>query len=154
MHPFLRVRNLTKYFGDYAALKDVSFDIYEHEILGLIGPNGAGKTTLMEGICGLLPLNQGTISVDGRQIDPSLRKDLMFYLPDGITPYGDQKVGTLLQFVADIFSQKQHVKFQLIEALALQQVLEKKIINLSKGFKRRVLLALALLTSYWPGYVP
>src|SRR5689334_18927251 len=96
----MRVAGLTKRFGDETALDDVAFHVRAGEILGLIGPNGAGKTTLLEGIAGLLPVDAGCVDWCGTPLAPAHRRDAIFYMPDGIRPYGDQPVVRVLDFFA------------------------------------------------------
>src|SRR5215472_9602532 len=86
----LRAAGLTKRFGDETALADIAFDVRSGEILGLIGPNGAGKTTLLEAVAGLLPVDGGSVAWCGALLRPARRRDVIFYMPDGIRPYGDQ----------------------------------------------------------------
>jgi ABC-2 type transport system ATP-binding protein len=88
----LEVAALTKRYGDQPALSDVGFAVRDGEVLGLIGPNGAGKTTLLESIAGLLPVESGRIFWRGRPLPARRRREAIFYLPDGIRPYGDQFV--------------------------------------------------------------
>src|SRR5689334_3372050 len=101
----LQVAGLTKRFGDDTALADVAFEVRSGEILGLIGPNGAGKTTLLEAVAGLLPVDAGRIAWCGAPLPPARRRELIFYMPDGIRPYGDQPVMRVLRFFADVYRQ-------------------------------------------------
>jgi len=85
--PLLRVVGLAKRYGEQSALAAVSFDVRAGEVLGLIGPNGAGKTTLLEALAGLIPVEAGELMWRGA---PSTeRRDMMFYLPDGLRPWDD-----------------------------------------------------------------
>src|SRR5690349_16629091 len=85
----LRVAGLAKRWGDETALADIAFEVRAGEILGLIGPTGAGKTTLLEGVAGLVPVDAGRIAWRGAPLRPARRRDVIFYMPDGIRPYGD-----------------------------------------------------------------
>src|SRR5262245_62401557 len=94
------VAGLTKRYGDLAVLSDVGFALERGEILGLIGPNGSGKTTLLECLAGLLLADAGTVCWDTVPLPRDLRKTLLFYLPDGITPYAEHPVKAVLSFFA------------------------------------------------------
>ncbi|MBI5588961.1 MAG: ABC transporter ATP-binding protein [Deltaproteobacteria bacterium] len=142
----LTIQHLCKRFGDYDALSDISFDVIQGEILGLIGPNGSGKTTLMESLAGLLHADGGTVSRQGKALPAGRRKDILFYLPDNVLPYGDQHVITILDFFCAMFRTGHDIKDGVIRALALTPVLTKRIHTLSKGYRRRFLLAIALLS--------
>ena len=87
----MSVQRISKAFGDQRVLADVSFNVTCGEILGLIGPNGAGKTTLLECIAGLLPVDAGEVRWRGAPLPPSRRKKWLFYVPEAISPYPDQK---------------------------------------------------------------
>jgi len=144
----LHVAGLTKRFGDETALADVAFDVHPGEILGLIGPNGAGKTTLLEGVAGLLPVDAGRVAWYGAPLPPVRRRDVIFYMPDGIRPYGDQPVIRVLRFFAGVYRQPESRMVDTIATLELGAVLGKRVQNLSKGFNRRLLLALALIAPH------
>src|SRR5690349_7546828 len=96
----LQVDGLTKRYGDEVALADIALDTRAGEILGLIGPNGSGKTTLLEGIAGLVPLDAGRVAWCGAPLAPARRREVVFYMPDGVRPYGDQPVVRVLEFFA------------------------------------------------------
>jgi len=146
MYELLRCEGLSKYFGRYPALKDVSFSIYSGEILGIIGPNGAGKTTLMECLTGLLPYESGTISWEKQTITPQQSKKFILYLPDGILPYAEQRVEVVIDFFQQVFGAKKTQREQLIEKLELKTMLIKPVYSLSKGYRRRLLLLIGLLS--------
>src|SRR3954447_11128810 len=101
--PLLQIAGLTKHFGGQFALHDVDFDLHRGEVLGLIGPNGAGKTTLLETLAGVLPADNGRITSNGEDIPQHRRRETLFYVPDGIRPYGDQYVVQVLSFMAGVF---------------------------------------------------
>ncbi len=145
MTPLLHIQHLSKQFGDYQALNQISFEVFEGEILGLIGPNGAGKTTLMECIAGLLPMDSGRVMAQGKPLSIEKRKEVMFYLPDGILPYGEQRAIAILDFFRQGYGKGQEQMQLVIQQLALEPVLTKRISALSKGYRRRFLLAIALL---------
>ena len=94
----LRVEHITKKFGRFQALSDVSFSVRRGEILGLIGPNGAGKTTLFECLAGVLPANRGSVRNGARELSLRDRFSILFYLPDGIAPWPAQSVRWVLDF--------------------------------------------------------
>jgi ABC-type multidrug transport system ATPase subunit len=144
----LQVAALAKRYGDETALADIAFDVYAGEILGLIGPNGAGKTTLLEAVAGLLPVDAGRIVWCGAPLPPARRRDVVFYMPDGIRPYRDQPVVRVLHFFAGVYRQPDSRVAATIAALELGAVLGKRVHNLSKGFNRRLLLALALIAPH------
>src|SRR5262247_3616539 len=87
----MSVQGISKAFGDQRVLADISFDVIGGEILGLIGPNGAGKTTLLECIAGLLPFDAGEVRWRGASLSASQRKQRLFYVPEAISPYPDQR---------------------------------------------------------------
>jgi ABC-2 type transport system ATP-binding protein len=136
---------LTKRYGEQFALADVAFDVRRGEVLGIIGPNGAGKTTLLEGIAGLLPVDCGDVLWQGRSLPPAQRRNTVFYLPDGLRPYQDQYAAQVLSFFAGVYRAPNAQVARAIERLALVPVLQKRVRALSKGFGRRLVLALGLL---------
>ena len=133
----IRVAGLTKHYGSLRALDRVSFEVRQGEVLGLIGPNGSGKTTLFECIGGVLPFDAGR--VDSEQP--------FFYLPDAIAPWPAQTVRWALGFVAGYFSAPSGLRDAIVEALSLAPLLDTRIGHLSKGQRKRALLAVGLLTS-------
>ncbi len=132
----LQVSNLSKRFGRNHALSDVSFRVQEGEVLGLIGPNGAGKTTLFECLAGLLPYDSGVITGNRE----------MFYVPDGIAPWPAQRLRWALDFAVGYFGGKAGLKETVIEQLGLRDFLDQPIGSLSKGQRKRGLIAVGLLT--------
>ena len=142
----LSVIGINKRFGTYQALSDVSFGVIPGEILGLIGPNGSGKSTLLECITGLLPVEFGTIKWQGRQLSLEKRKQVFWYQPDDILPFAEQQVATTLSFFQHIHGVGSMDLDQMVGRLELSPMLHKPLKALSKGYRRRVLLALALLS--------
>ncbi len=142
----IAVDGLSKSYGPLAALDAVTFSVREGEILGLIGPNGAGKTTLFECLAGLLPADEGRVTVGGGA-RPGRRSDILFYLPDAIAPWPDQAVDWALRFTVGFLGGRADLRDEVIERLALGTLLSARIGTLSKGQRKRALLAVALLTS-------
>ena len=146
------VARLTKRYGHVTALGDVSLSIHPGEILGLIGPNGSGKTTLFECLAGVLPADQGTVLLDGRLVSLRSRSSLFFYLPDGIAPWPEQTVRWGLDFAAGFFGEAGAMTgaepgpLNLPAGFDLDSLLNLRIGELSKGQRKRVLLAAGLLT--------
>jgi ABC-2 type transport system ATP-binding protein len=143
--PLLEVEGINKRFGDSVALANVSFSIREKEIVGVIGPNGAGKTTLLECIAGLLSSDSGTVAWQKRALRRSHRKNYLFYLPDGILPDGEQSVRAILKFYGDVFALEAPQVQEIVSQLSLEEVLGKSAHALSKGYRKRLLLAIALI---------
>jgi ABC-type multidrug transport system ATPase subunit len=142
----LQVARLSKCYGEQRALADISFAVNAREVLGLIGPNGAGKTTLMEAIAGLVPLDSGEVLWRGTRLPLARRRELMFYLPDGLRPWEEQYVAQVIGFFAEVYGKPERVVAATIRTLGLAPVLRKRVAALSKGFARRLMLALALIT--------
>jgi ABC-2 type transport system ATP-binding protein len=133
--PHVAVSGLTKTYGSLVALDRVSFTVRAGEVLGLIGPNGAGKTTLFECLAGLLPIDQGTI-----------RLPPLFYVPDAIGPWPAQTVRWALDFVRGFFGGPPERRAEVIERFDLGPFLDARIGTLSKGQRKRAVLAFGLLT--------
>jgi ABC-type multidrug transport system ATPase subunit len=144
----LQVAGITKWYGEQRALADVSFDLRRGEILGLIGPNGSGKTTLLEAVAGLLPVNAGGVLWQRSSLPQHRRSEVVFYLPDGVRPWDDQHIIRVLEFFASAFGRRAAELDEVIRAVGLEQVLGKHVSGLSKGYARRLMLALALLTPH------
>jgi ABC-type multidrug transport system ATPase subunit len=144
----LTVKDLSKKFGARAVLRDVSFNVRPGEVLGLIGPNGAGKTTLFECLAGVLPSDGGVIIGNDRALAPAQRKNALFYMPDGVTPWGQQSVNWALGFFERLYAApvKTTGATELLHALKLESLRHARIGSLSKGERKRLLLALGLLT--------
>jgi ABC-type multidrug transport system ATPase subunit len=144
----LAVAGLGKQFGDQRALADISFAVNAGEVLGLIGPNGAGKTTLMEAIAGVIPADAGRVLWRDRSLDLPHRRELLFYLPDGLRPWDDQYVARVIAFFMATYGRPEGAVAEIVAALGLAPVLRKRVVALSKGYSRRLMLALALLTPH------
>lgn len=145
----LSVRDLTKRYGsDGAAINGVTFSAIAGEILGIIGPNGAGKTTLLEAVAGLLPINSGEVLWCGEPLPAHRRREVLFYLPDGIRPYQDQSALQVVSFIGNVFRRSDADIKSAIEAVGLQPVLRKRVNALSKGYARRLMLTIGLLAPH------
>lgn len=142
----LRVRHLSKRFGRIAALQDVSFSVRAGEVLGIIGPNGAGKTTLLECLAGTLASDAGSIDDGGGSpLNSAGRLAKLFYLPDAITPWPSQTVRWALQFAAGFLRGRADEMDDIIRDLDLAAILDQRIGTLSKGQRKRAVLAVGLL---------
>ncbi|PCJ28247.1 MAG: ABC transporter ATP-binding protein [SAR86 cluster bacterium] len=147
----IKITNLTKKFGQFTAIDNLSFDISEGEVLGFLGPNGAGKSTTMKLITGFISPTAGTVTIDGHDIsdEPIAAKSLMGYLPEGAPSYGDMTTWDFLAFVAQVRgfrgSEISRRVQQAIDEVELGSVSQQTIETLSKGFKRRVGLAQAIM---------
>jgi ABC-2 type transport system ATP-binding protein len=148
LDPLLEVSGLGKSYRDQVALADISFTAARGEILGIIGPNGAGKTTLLEALAGILPADAGLVLCHGKPVPAARRRDTMFYVPDGIRPYQDQFVTQVLTFFAGVYGKSTQRVAEAVVSAGLQPVLGKRIHALSKGYNRRLLLALGFLAPH------
>ena len=151
MTAMVEVSNLKKTFGTFTAVDDISFTVNKGEVLGFLGPNGAGKSTTMKMITGFLTPDHGTVTVGGDNIaeNPVQVKTRIGYLPEGAPLYSDMTPESFLHFVAEIRglrgAEKSRRVEEIINKVNLESVIYKPIETLSKGFKRRVGLAQAIL---------
>ncbi|MES2430571.1 MAG: gliding motility-associated ABC transporter ATP-binding subunit GldA [Bacteroidota bacterium] len=145
----ITVKNLTKIYGTQKAVNDISFTIAKGEIVGFLGPNGAGKSTTMKIITGYLAADGGTAEVCGEKVSPDSlsTKKKIGYLPEANPLYFDMYVREYLEFIAGIHDIKDAKKniAEIIATVGLILEANKKIGQLSKGYKQRVGLAAALL---------
>jgi gliding motility-associated transport system ATP-binding protein len=147
----IKTQNLTKNYDGLLAVDDLSFSAEPGEVLGFLGPNGAGKSTTMRMLAGFITPTSGTASICGHDVgtEPIAAKSMLGYLPEGAPHYGEMTVASFLDFIADLRSlQGEHRKSRLdyvIGRLQLEPVLAQSIETLSKGFKRRVGLAQAIV---------
>jgi ABC-2 type transport system ATP-binding protein len=146
----LSIQHLTKYYGQHAALNDVSFELHEGEIAGFLGPNGAGKSTLMKIATGYLSASSGSVLVCGTRVsETELETHRMIgYLPEHNPLYPDLYVREYLQFVAGMYQLGKRSKSrvdEMIEQTGLTGEYKKRIGQLSKGYRQRVGLAQALI---------
>lgn len=151
MSTMLDIQGLTKTFGPFTAVDNVSFSVGSGEVLGFLGPNGAGKSTTMKMVTGFLPPTSGTALVCGADVtrDPIAVKRHIGYLPEGAPLYEDMSPAALLSFVAEVRGINGAARRSAIDTavsrLQLDEVYNQQIGTLSKGFKRRVGLAQAIL---------
>lgn len=149
----IEVKNITKKYGKFIAVDNISFTINEGEIIGLLGPNGAGKTTTMNMITGFIEPTEGEIIIDGYDIlkKPQKAKKQIGYMPEGVPLYNDLTVKEFINYMADLKmvnkkERKEKVQ-KIIESTNLQDVQNKLIKNLSRGYKQRVSIAGALVSN-------
>jgi ABC-2 type transport system ATP-binding protein len=147
----ISVNNLSRYYGDFGAVQNISFDIKRGEILGFLGPNGAGKSTTMQMITGTLAPTTGQISVGGYDLldDPLKAKAALGYLSEQPPLYREMVVEEYLQFCAKLHHvPRRKVKNAVdraIEQCGLNTVNTRLIGNLSKGYQQRVGIAQAII---------
>ena len=151
MSVLIEVDRLTKSFGPFIAVDDISFSLKRGEVLGFLGPNGAGKTTTMRMITGFLSPTKGNISVCGHDVSeyPIEIKEKIGYVPEGAPLYGEMTVMNFLKFIANIRKiPKNKINdsiHNVIKKLGLELVLYQQVETLSKGYKRRVGLSQAII---------
>jgi len=147
----IEISHLGKRYGDIVAVDDVSFKVEPGQVLGFLGPNGAGKSTTMKMIAGFLTPTTGTAKVCGHdvQVQSIEAKRALGYLPEGAPSYGEMRVADFLSFIADLRglagAHRRQRLDDAIQRLSLEGVLSQPIETLSKGFRRRVGLAQAVL---------
>jgi len=150
MH-LIEIEGLAKSFGSIEAVRGISFSLDRGEVLGFLGPNGAGKSTTMKMLAGFLTPSAGRARICGHDVvtDGLAARRRLGYLPEGAPAYPDMAAGDFLKFVANVRgyrgAEARRVVAQAVERVELGAVLNQPIETLSKGFKRRVGLAQALL---------
>ncbi len=147
----ISVKHLCKSFGQFDAVKDLTFDVKPGDIVGFLGPNGAGKSTTMKMLTGFITPTSGQIEINGLPLASNAKRiqSQIGYLPEGAPAYGDMTVYQFLYFIANVRklsgSKRKERLAKVIEQTELYDVLDKPIDLLSKGFKRRVGLAQAII---------
>lgn len=144
----IEVSHVSRNFGAFRAVNDISFSIPTGQIVGLLGPNGAGKTTTMRMITGFLAPSQGEIFVDGVNVceNPVEAKKKIGYMPESAPLYGDMIVEDYLYYIAEIHGENPEEKVPLLcSECGLEEVMSKNISALSRGNRQRVSLAHALM---------
>ncbi|MDZ7723454.1 MAG: ATP-binding cassette domain-containing protein [candidate division KSB1 bacterium] len=145
------VQHMSRYYGDVAAVNDVSFKVEKGEIVGFLGPNAAGKTTTMRVLTSYLPATSGSVSVAGFDVlDDSMQvRKRIGYMPENPPLYQEMRVHDYLDFVAKIKgvepADRKNAVQSALERTGCSQVSDRVIKVLSKGFKQRVGLAQALV---------
>lgn len=147
----IKVENLVKYYGEYLALKGVSYTINKGEIVGFLGPNGAGKSTMMRIITGYLPATSGYVYLDDYEVydNPIELKKRMGYMPENVSLYTEMTVQDYLTFSAKLkgipFKQIKSSVEKVIEETGLTNYRNRIIGHLSKGYKQRTGIAQAII---------
>jgi ABC-2 type transport system ATP-binding protein len=149
MPPIISVKNLSKTYGSsFQALKNINLDINRGEIFALLGPNGAGKTTLISIVCGIANLSQGSVTVDGHDINANYRaaRSLIGLVPQELHTDAFESVWATVSFSRGLFGKPKnpaHIE-KVLKDLSLWDKKDAKIVTLSGGMKRRVMIAKAL----------
>ncbi len=147
----IEVKNVTKKYGSFKAVDDISFEVNDGEIVGFLGPNGAGKSTTMNMITGFIDTTEGEIIINGNDISkkPRKAKKQIGYMPEGVPLYNDLTVKEFVNYMAELklvnARHRQEEAQKVIEETGLKEVENKLIRNLSRGYKQRVGLAGALV---------
>ncbi len=147
----IEVKNVTKKYGNFTAVDDISFDVKDGEIVGLLGPNGAGKSTTMNMITGFIESTQGNIIVNGYDISkkPGRAKKQIGYMPEGVPSYQELTAKEFVKYMAELkLVNRKVLKDEVqnvIKQTGLEDVQNKLIKNLSRGYKQRVSMAGALV---------
>lgn len=148
----IEIENLSRSFGQFTAVNNLSFKVKPGEVLGFLGPNGAGKSTTMRMITGYLKPDSGDISIFGHSVtaSPLQTKSMVGYLPEGAPSYSDMSVRSFLTFIAKARgipnAEREPRISSVIQQLQLGSVERRVIATLSKGFQRRAGLAQALIS--------
>lgn len=148
MQEIIKIDSLNKWFKDNHALADLTLSVNQGELFGLLGVNGAGKTTLIKILCGLTKKCSGSVSIGGFNLDTDLDriKEIVDISPQETSVALNLTVKENLEFFANIYNtEKEHVD-RIVEIFSLQEVLNKKAKTLSGGYKRRLSIAIALIS--------
>ena len=147
----IEAKNLTKYYGDFLAIEEISFQVEKGEIVGFLGPNGSGKTTTMRILTGYMPPSSGSAEIAGQDIlSNSLEaRRQIGYLPETVPLYTDMPVDDYLSYMGKLRGMRQpHLNARIdrvIELVRLEQYHDTLIGKLSKGYRQRVGIAQAIL---------
>ena len=144
----IELENVTKKYGDFTAIDNMSFKINKGEIVGFLGKNGAGKTTTLKMITGLINPTEGKILINGEKINNKSKK-IIWFMPENTPLYQDMTVSEFINYVGELKKMKKTERAEevnrLIKELGLQDVKDKLIKNISRGYKQRVSMAGALI---------
>lgn len=144
----IELKNVTKKYGNFKAVDNISFKIEKGEVVGFLGQNGAGKTTTMKMITGLIEPTNGEIFIEGEKISRKSRK-CIGYMPENTPLYQELTVKEFIDYMAELKGLKRQERKQqvqkLITDLGLADVENKLIRNISRGYKQRVSLSGALI---------
>lgn len=147
----IEVKNITKKYGSFTAVDNISFKVKDGEIIGLLGPNGAGKSTTMNTITGFIEQTDGEVIVNGYDTVKKAKRarSQIGYMPEGVPLYTDLTVKEFITFMAELRKLKRNDKKEkvqkIMEQTGLKEMQNKLIKNLSRGQKQRVSLAGALI---------
>ena len=147
----IEIKNITKKYGNFTAVNNISFEVQDGEILGLLGPNGAGKSTTMNMMTGFIEPTDGSIIINGYDISkkPKKAKKEIGYMPENVPLYYELTPREFIKYMAELKlvnkkERKEEIQ-RVIEKTGLQDVQNKLIKNLSRGYKQRVSMASALV---------
>ncbi|MCE5295886.1 MAG: ABC transporter ATP-binding protein [Euryarchaeota archaeon] len=146
----VKVTDLHKSYGDFQAVKGITFDVHEGEVFGLIGPNGAGKTTTLRLLATLLEITGGKVEIFGKDLKneaPEIRK-IISYLPEDAGAYKNMTGRQYLEFIAGFFiGEKDPVEMvkRGLEIVNLDDRIDDKVETYSKGMARKLLVGRALM---------
>lgn len=147
----IEVKNVTKKYGSFVAIDNISFTVKDGEIVGLLGPNGAGKSTTMNTITGFIEQTDGEIIVNGYDTikKSKMAKKQIGYMPEGVPLYEDLSIKEFVTYMAELRKinrkEKKEQVQDIITKVGLSEMQNKLIKNLSRGQKQRVSLAGALV---------
>jgi ABC-2 type transport system ATP-binding protein len=147
----IEVQNLTKYYGEYPAVRGVSFAVPQGRVVGFLGPNGAGKSTTMRILAGYLTATSGRATIDGQDVfwDPIAARRRIGYMPESCPLYPELRVDEYLKFRAGLkglgWRTRRKRMDYVLDRCWLKDVRRQLIGTLSKGYRQRVGLADALL---------
>jgi ABC-2 type transport system ATP-binding protein len=144
----LTATGIAKQFGPTTALRGAGFSARPGEVLGVIGPNGSGKSTLLAIVAGLVRADAAEIAWNDRPLDARTVDATIFLLPDGIVPWGEHRVHEVVRFWRRLHARREPDARRRITDVALDPLLGRRVRELSKGERKRLLVALALLASH------
>jgi len=153
MNKAIEVENLVKDYGNFRAIKGISFQVERGEIFGLIGPNGAGKTTALRIISTLLAVTSGSVRVFGYDVTKQADKvrECISYLPEEAGAYKNLSGKDYLEFMAEFYSEnsqeKENIVRKGVEIAQLSERIKNKVSTYSKGMTRKLLLGRALMAN-------